>query len=333
MKTQKDIENLDLLALMPCSVKAPMEEEISRRISDISRQFGEELRFKILSNAVKQESFFGILSESVSPEELPNIMLAPGISRFFYKDFTKRFRDSGCFASVCAGELSPVYEALNIADPQGFYDIIAFNPLIMLVDKTRDASLPVPESWGDLLKPEYRRRVAFRGHNNSHFCESILFSYFKLFGKDSLSLLGQSVKCQLHPAEMVKYAGTRLPEAPDISVLPLSFAKFVRERSAVQLVWPKEGALVNPVVMLTKSDASPAVKAAARMIAGPGIGSYLQDAGFYSVCSHAESPLTGGRKYYWLGWDFLLGTDLSGLLDELNGIMCKEVKTGGEDRP
>jgi ABC-type Fe3+ transport system substrate-binding protein len=323
-------ENLDLLALMPCSVKAPMEEELSRRIREIAEKYGQELRFKIMSNAVKQERFFETLAFSTRPEELPNIMLAPGISRFFYKDFMRRFRDTGCFESVCAEELSSAYEELGIADPAGCYDIIGFNPLIMLVDRTRDPDLSVPGSWGDLLRPEYRRRVAFRGHTTKHFCESVLFAYHKLFGKESLYRLGMSVKCCLHPAEMVKLAGTGRPDAPDVSVLPLSFAKFVRETEKVRLVWPKEGALVNPVVMLVKKDSPPAVREIGRMIAGPELGTFLQDAGFYSVCKHAESPLSGERKYYWLGWDFLLQTDLFALLEELNGIMCSTAQAAEE---
>jgi ABC-type Fe3+ transport system substrate-binding protein len=293
----------------------------SGRIREIVEKSGEELRFRILSNAVKQENFFDMIAHTERPEELPNIMLAPGISRFFYKDFTRRFRDTGCFSSVCADELSPAYRELGIADPEGYYDLIGFNPLIMLVDRTRDPSLPVPRRWSDLLKPEYRRRIAFRSHTGHHFCESILFAYYKEYGKESLFRLGETVKCCLHPAEMVKLAGSRLAQAPDVSILPLSFAKFVRESETVSLVWPEEGALVNPVVMLVKRDASPAVREIGRMIAGPEIGTFLQDAGFYSVCKHAECPLNETRKYYWLGWDFLLNNDLFALLKELNDCM------------
>ena len=328
-------KKLDLLALMPCSVKVPLEGLIHARIREIGVANDVEPEIKIVSNAVAQENVYAMLSEARSLEDLPDIMIAPGISKFFYPDFVERFINRGCFRSSVEAVTDPQFLRLGVADPLGYYGILAFNPLVFLVDKTRDKSMPTPRRFEDLLDPVFERRVAFRGHTGKSFCESILLAYYKCFGEESLKRLGGAVKCRLHPSEMVKLAGSGRTDAPDVSVLPLSFAKFVKESEYVQIVWPEQGAIVNPLVMLTKADVSVTVQEIGKMLFNEEIGDIFKSAGFYSVCSGAPDALPSGNGYYWLGWDFLREHDLGELVARLNDIMCLTAGdanyVGGED--
>ena len=315
-------KKLDLLALMPCSVKIPLEGLIHARIREIGAASGTAPEIKVVSNAVAQENVYAMLSEAKTLDELPDIMIAPGISKFFYPDFVERFINRGCFKSSVESVTEAQFLRLGIADPLGYYGILAFNPLVFLVDKTREKSIPTPRRFEDLLDPVFKRRVAFRGHDGKSFCESILLTYYKCFGEESLKVLGGSVKCRLHPSEMVKFAGSRRDDAPDVSVLPLSFAKFVKENENVEIIWPEQGAIVNPLVMLTKADVSLTVQEINKMFFGEEIGAIFQSAGFYSVCNGAPNAMPDGNGYYWLGWDFLRANDLGELVANLNRIMC-----------
>ena len=325
-------KKLDLLALMPCSVKVPLEKLIHARVREIGMANSAAPEIKIVSNAVAQENVYAMLSEAKSLDDLPDIMIAPGISKFFYPDFVERFINRGCFRSSVREATTPAFLDLGIADPLGYYGILAFNPLVFLVDKTKDPGLPTPRRYEDLLDPVYKGRVAFRGHDGKSFCESILLTYYKCFGEESLKALGESVKSRLHPSEMVKFAGSGREEAPDVSVLPLAFAKYVKKNKNVEILWPEQGAIVNPLVMLTKADVSVTIREIDKMLSGDEIGAIFQSAGFYSVCKGAPDPLAPApltldslapdKKYYWLGWDFLRGNNIAELVEHLNEVMC-----------
>ena len=248
-------------------------------------------------------------------------MVSPGFSRFFYPDFKEQYRNKGYFKTVCDYSPSALYSDLQIPDPEGFYDIIAFNPLVFLVDKTKHPDLPTPTKWADLLKPCYEGLIAYRGHSDRAFCEGVLLNIFKDFGYEGIIPLAKSVKCRLHPSEMVKFAGSGKEEAPAISVIPVFFANTVKKHKDVSIVWPEDGAIVNPLVMLVKKDASEKVRELGHFLAGAEIGQVVHSAGYYSVFPELDNPGFLGGSYKWLGWDFLLKQDVGKLMTELNEKM------------
>lgn len=316
--------DLNLLAMMPCPLKVPLEQEIWMKIKQMEDLYDNHvLRYQIVSNAVKQEDVFLDVAEAKEIGDLPDIMIAPGFSRFFYPDFVEKFRNKGYFQSAMNGRYSDVYRELGIPDPEGWYDIIAFNPLVFLVDKTSHPGLPTPHCWEDLLSPAYDKLVAYRGHNKQSFCEGVLLTIFKKSGYDGIRKLAKTVKASMHPAEMVQYAGTGKDDAPAVSVLPASFAHMVRQSDKVKLVWPDDGAIVNPLVMLVKKDVPEQVRKLGEYLAGEELGKTIHKAGFYSIHAQEETPdyLSGG--YNWLGWDFLTQNNLSALMTELNKMMCR----------
>jgi ABC-type Fe3+ transport system substrate-binding protein len=257
-------------------------------------------------------------------DELPEIMLAPGFNRFFYTEFVKRFRDRGYFECVNTAKMMMKYQEIHLNDPDGYYDIIGFNPLVFLVDKSNDPDLATPRQWSDLTKEEYQRRVAYRGHNDREFCEGILLNLYQQLGEEGIRKLGQSVKCRLHPSQMVKYAGSGLEEAPAVSVIPYSFACMARLNQNVEIVWPKDGAILNPLVMLVKRNCKPAVNALAMELSDIQISSIFSNEGFYSVYHESDSSKIN-RNFRWVGWDFIKNHNLNDLLHDLNQIMFEEV--------
>jgi hypothetical protein len=280
---------LNLLLLSPCPLKAPLEQRISAKVRALTEDGEAPISYRIVSNAVKQESVFLNLAEANEIGDLPDIMMAPGISRFFYLDFVERFRNKGFFRSVC-GPPAELYSALGITDPAGFYDVVAFNPLIFLVDRTNRPDLPIPRRWADLLNPCYTGLISYRGHKEGSFCEGVLLTIYRDFGYDGIRALAKTVKSKLHPAEMARLAGSGRPEAPAVSVIPAFFANIAARSKQVSVVWPEDGAAVNPLVMLVKRDASERVLALARYLAGPEIGLITHETGYYSVYPGFETP-------------------------------------------
>lgn len=321
----KELLETNILALMPCPLKAPLEKVISEKIKEVSKESGKKISYKILSNAVMQEDIFEEISKLDYIEDLPDVLLAPGIGRFFYQDFIKKFRDKGYFESVIKKHENKVFHQTKLYDPKDMYDLIGFNPLVFLVDKTRCKELPTPRKWADLVDPCYEGRIAFRGKDDRSFCEGVLFTIFQIGGKEMIQKLGKSVKCRLHPAEMVKMAGSSNQNAPDISVIPYSFAKMAKKSPYIEIICPEDGAAINPLVMLTKKDASDSVKEIARFIAGKETAHIYSQIGFYSESDVNEEM--NEMNYSWCGWDFIYQNSIRELFQELNEIMFQVIQS------
>lgn len=320
-----DCSDLNALILAPCQLKVPMERLLADRARTISAETGELLRWRLVSNAVLQENVFEEISQLKTVGELPDIMIAPGIGHFFYEMFTRRFRNADTFA--VRGTMSPDFEALGLGDPKELYSMIGFNPLVFLVDSTREPDLPVPESWQELLDEKYAKKVAYRGRDDRSFCEGVLLTVYGLAGEAGVEALGRTVKCRLHPAEMAKMAGSGRPEAPFVSVIPLGFARMARKSEKVRIVWPREGAAVNPLMMLVKKQASSAVRAFADELVGTEMNRMFARAGFFPL-QGSVADVSEHSSYTWCGWDFIERHDMHALLLRLNGIMHRMVHEG-----
>jgi len=174
------------------------------------------------------------------------------------------------------------------------------------------------------LTENFEKTVAYRGHSDSQFCEGVLLNMYKDLGEEGIEKLAKSVKCRLHPAEMVKYAGSKMKESPAVSVIPYSFACMVGNKKNVEIIWPEDGAILNPLVMLVKTDCSQAVKDLANKIADKEIEDLFLEGGFFSIYNQ-ENKHNMGERFKWLGWDFILNNNLEGILNKLNQIMFNEV--------
>lgn len=315
---------LDLLALMPCPLKIPLEKVISDKIKEIQKKYDVSLNYSLVSNAVMQEDVFNILAEKKSIDELPNIMLAPGIGHFFHTDFKEKFRDKGYFESIGDEIASAEFKSLGIRDPQGYYEILGFNPLVFLVDKTNYCDLPEPKCWSDLLNPCYKEKISYRGKDNRSFCEMVLLPIYMDFGEKGIEKLADSVKSRLHPSEMVKLAGTKRENAPFISVIPLSFSKMVKTSENVKIIWPEDGAAINPLIMLVKKDCSKAVRELAEFMISQEIAEIYEKIGFYTLRS---DDIKANCNYKWCGWNFIKDNSMHNLLTDLNEIMFKVINS------
>lgn len=311
---------LDLLALMPCPLKVPLTELFAGYVRDRSRKKGIDLQCRIESNANRSIDYFAAIAACQSPDELPAIMIAPGFNHFFHRRFKEKFIKPGYFQAV--GMIGPRMDwgEMDLRDPEGSYDILSFNPTVMLVDRTNHPDLPLPKRWIDLNEPEYTGLVALRGHLDSNFCEGLFLNTYKEQGEEGIRRLGKAAKIGLHPSQMVKYAGSGKKEAPAVSTIPYSFARLLRPSGQVALIWPEDGAIVNPLLMLVKTECRPQVREMAEMLAGRGIGEIFAAAGFPSPHPQVVNNLPPQARFKWLGWDFLKEKDLGELVPRLEKI-------------
>lgn len=317
------IGELNFLGLMPCPLKVPFEELFNSYIRDRQEKNGVTFRCLIESNANNHTDFFSHLDSCQQIGELPDIMMAPGFNHFFHGSFREKFIDKGFFAGVGSREVNSDIGHLGLQDPDGHYNIPCFNPTVMLVDRTNHKHLPIPCRWEDLLRPEYECSVALRGQLDRNFCEGLILNIYKEHGEDGVRRLGKATKMGVHPSQMVKLAGSGKLEAPAVSTIPYSFAKLVRPSETVTVVWPEDGAIVNPLVMLVKNKELSQAQEIAEFLAGKEVGRIFSVASFPSYHPQVDNELPSGAQFKWLGWDFIKENDLSSLMKKLEAIFLK----------
>lgn len=314
---------LNLFALLPCPLKVPLEKEIKNCIRCSEAEYG-ALTYLLESHANNQLSFYPYVEQFENIDEIPDIVITPGINSFLHKRFIDKFIAPGFFIDVADYKSNDALRGLGIKDPGGNYTMLCMNTLVMVADLTRMGQMTLPEKWEDLLQPEYENKVVIRGQKGS-FCETTLLTIYKAYGMAGIIQLAKAVKDGWHPSQMVKMAGSGNPQAPFISVMPYFFAKTIKNKENVKIIWPKEGAIVSPVTMLVKSSQALKLRELTAFLTGPEVGRICAGAFFPVVHPEVENKLPPEASFNWLGWDFIKSEDMGALKKDLDKNFLKSL--------
>lgn len=317
-----------LLAMMPCPLKVPVEEDFARRNEAGQWEELDTTRVVFEGNAT-QTGFYDLVKQYKHEDELPDLIISPGISSFFHPDFRRRFLEQGVFRDVTQGwnGSGSRFADLDLADPKGWYTMLCVNPLVMVADHTRLGGLPLPSSWSDLLKPEFKGMVSMRGKKDD-FCETTLLTLRHIYGLQAVEQLGEAVRSGLHPAQMVKTAGTSNPDAAAILIMPYFYARSIPRKDKVSVIWPSEGAIASPVFLLAKASAHERVKVLTDYLTGTHVSGLYESASFPALNPHVESKLPEGAALLWMGWDLVWNSNIQEAKLETHGRFLKGFRRG-----
>lgn len=318
---------VNLLSLLPCPLKVPMQSELKAFLERLRREKGLELHYSIEAFFDSHVNYEDYLQHFESPEEIPDVIMTAGYS-FFYYQFMDKFVKRGVFAGVLDRPVQHQLAAAGLIDPAGHFTVIAVNMLVIVADEERLGSLPVPKSWADLLKPEYKGKIVMRGHDGV-FCDVVQLNYFKDYGEAGVERLGRNVHSGLHPAQMVKLLNSGREDAPPIYVMPYFFYKTMKERPGLRLIWPEEGALVYPVSVLVKADKIQKLQELVDYLTGPRIAGICAEAYFPALHPGAPLLIPEDVEFKWLGWDYIKHHDMEKLLIKVNELFMKAHGGGG----
>lgn len=308
-----DKSEYDVLGLLPCPIKVPIEIGFNKMIDDL----GNVCDFKYLVEGNTNYEVMWMDESSHIPErkELPKIMISAGVNSFYRKDFRAKAIGEKYFKKVISAEEALIKNDLR--DPDGNYYIMALNYLVMIVDLTKLNNRNIPQSWEELLKSSFKKEVAIRGKRGK-YCETTLLSIYKDYGIDGILKLKELVGYGGHPAEMIKNAGKGIENAPTISVVPYFYARLLKNNKNVRIIWPDEGAIVSPVTLLVQSDVMSALENVVKYFISEEVRSICKNASFPHPIDYMEYLKENNYKLNWIGWDFISNNDINKLLLELN---------------
>jgi ABC-type Fe3+ transport system substrate-binding protein len=322
---QKD---LTLLALLPCGMKMPFNRAFDEFSTEYSKQMSNVLHSLVEGNVNHEISYYEYIDSVTSIDELPDIIVSSDINSFYHKSFQENFLNKEYFVNLNSSPMNIDFESIGFADPRGQFTMISANLLVLVtIDELMQDKIK-PESWGDLLKDEYRNKVVMRGQEG-FFCNGVLLPFYRLYGMEGIKKLASSVYTGIHPSEMVKMIDSKKDDVPPMYLMPLFFAKKIQDKSRITINIPSEGAIVSPVQMLIKKSAVERVKE---------ITDFLCGKEFAEISTRAFFPTTNPEvannlediALYWMGWDFLMNNDIGTLKNEIAEVFNKQFKdTGG----
>jgi hypothetical protein len=313
---------LDFLGYAPCPLRNELRKRLHHLFVALSLRGTPAPEWFMPAGCHSPNPYDGLWL-ATDAAELPELVAETGFGDFNRPEFVRRWFDSGTFGAVSAGATRSEFREAGLVDPQGQFHVYGAAPEIVLVDLNRLGDRPVPRTWGDVLHPRFKRDIIVSGEPGD-IHESILFGLYKDHGEVGLAALGGNVRGFMHPAEMGKSAGSANPRGAALYLAPNFFARSAPHRAATRIVWPEEGAYLNPLYLFAKSAASPAARPAVDYLCGSDWAAHLDKMGF--APGRVDSPPLPG-KLRWVGWDFVRKNDVDAMRAPLNAAFVSGYET------
>jgi ABC-type Fe3+ transport system substrate-binding protein len=302
---------INIIGLLPCPVRIPLLDRFTT-LSNLDR---------INHNLKAASEGLYWLKEEVklakTEEDLADIYISAGFDLFFEQDLMKKFKDDKVFEDYYTdvpynNDFDNDY--LKLKDPSGDYSMLGVVPAVFLVNTKVLGDRPMPKTWEDLLDPMFENSISLPVSDFDLF-NAILIHLYKEYGMEAIVKLGKSMIRSMHPAEMVK-SDRRSRVRPAISIMPYFFTRMALPGSVMQAVWPEDGAIISPIFMLTKRSKKAELKEVADMFTSIETGEILSHKGLFPSINHDVDNKIVGKKFKWVGWDYINNNDLGKIIEE-----------------
>jgi len=320
---EKFEDGISVMGLLPCPVKNPLLEAL--------QTFQKETGAKINHELKAASSGLDWLKEDVlkanHPEKLADMFISAGFDLFFEDELMGKFKSQGIFKDITElKEYNKDFnnEEISLRDPDGDYSMLAVVPAVFLVNTEALGDRPFPKSWADLLKPEFENSVSLPISDFDLF-NAILISIFKTYGEDGVKKLGRTLLQNMHPSQMVK-SNKLKTNVPAVTIMPYFFTKMTGQGGPMVAQWPEDGAALSPIFMLTKEEKREELQDLAKFFSSKEVGEILSHQGLFpSIHPEVDNRLEG-KKFMWVGWDYIKANDIGKLLNHCEELFFEEAK-------
>jgi ABC-type Fe3+ transport system substrate-binding protein len=302
-------KHLDLLAYAACQFKPTFKEYVDVVLGQYAKEKGIMLNTHIPMGCGHYEDTYDDIWKVENIDDFPDIVASMGFGDFFRQDFVERFVRKGYFATAWTGSVNEPFEKAGFRDPDGWYTIYSVFAYIMLVDTGKLGDVPVPRRWSDLLDPRLKDNIMVNG-GDGLVAEVPLLYFFREYGEQGLIQLAQNIKQSGHPAQLAKAAASPHSAGAAVYIMPWFFAQARSMSAEVELVWPEDGAITNPIYLLVKESKMEELKPIVDCITGPEMGAGSAEACFPSLNPFVDNKLPPGATFKWLGWDYIKSNNI-----------------------
>lgn len=321
IRAQKKFKDtIRITGVLPCPVKVPLMETFEKWLSEQNFDFNLNYDLKAASMGIDW-----IKDEMKNSVNVPDLFISAGFDLFFDKNLLGKYKSENLFEDITGiQKYNDDFSEYNLEDPSCQYSMLGIVPAVFLVNKDELKGRKIPQSWEELMSGEFENNVSLPISDFDLF-NALLLNIYRLYGEEGIRKLARIFQKNMHPSEMIKSHMKR--ERPAITIMPYFFTWMVREGSPMELVWPKDGAIISPIFMLTKKETKDKTKTIADFFASKEAGEILSHKGkMPSVNPEVDNQIPKENKYIWLGWDFIKENDISNLIKKCENIFNDTLK-------
>jgi len=321
-KNKKQNARVSIQGVLPCPIRIPLLEGFEKWLLEQEDAVKADLDYQLQAASMGVDWMKDQVKASDSEDILADLFISAGFDLFFDKELIGKFKEQGIFKDLTGIRQYHTdfeNERIQLRDPKGQYSMLAVVAAVFLVNTDELGNRAVPVSWEDLLKPEFENSVSLPIGDFDLF-NAILLNIYKKYGEDGIRKLGRSLLQSMHPAEMVK-SHIKKANKPAVTIMPYFFTKMTKKGGPMKAVWPKDGAIISPIFMLSKDASSEKIKPFVDFFASKEIGEILSHQGLFpSVHPEVDNLMEKENQYMWLGWDYIENHDIGPMIKELEEI-------------
>ncbi len=307
--------SVDIAGVLPCPVKIPLLDGFKTFTKDYFNQKKTGINYRLKSASGGIKWLEDEVRIATNDSEIPDLFLSAGFELFFDKELIGKYRDQGIFHDMSGlDRFNSCFDGVDLKDPKGNYSILAGVPAIFLVNNEELNGRKKPETWDELLSKEFENSLSLPVEDLDLF-NAVILTLYKEKGPESIKALGRNLLSSMHPAQMVK-STTKSEEKPAVTVLPWFFTKMIFPGTPLEVVWPKDGAILSPVFVAGKESKKDELKEIVHFFEGEAVGEILRDKGYFpSVNPNIDNRIPPQNKFRFLGWDFIYQNDITEIIN------------------
>lgn len=315
--TQK--RSLNFYAEVPC----PMKQRLRSAYDAFEREYYEQTHRRLYSfvptncpNSVLIDETVRDIKQATSIDNIPDVTVTFGLGDFIEPNVMENFVKTGCFRQANDVSSLPFVRPEEFRDRYHCFNTVGMFPQVMLVDLVALGDRPVPRSLEDLLDPVYREAIAIRdGHDG--VSSMLPLHIWHLFGEDGLRRFEPNVACAHNGMLSARRVGKKGAKGPAIYLMPWVFAQGAVKKGHAEVIWPAEGAPVEPIVMMVKKACPPEGDAIVDFMLSREASLAFADNYFISTNPEVDDKMPEGATVEWPGWDFVFDNDVNEICDGL----------------
>lgn len=307
----EDAEALNIVGLLPCPVRIPLLEQFNNFVKDYTTSHDVIINHELKAASMGLDWVENNIKGVKEATELPDLFISAGFDMFFDEDMIGKFKKQDVFEDTTKLEkFNSLFDGIDLKDPKKHYGMIGLVPAVFLINTKELDGREVPQSWEDIMKPEFEKRVSLPVGDFDLF-NAILLNIYKQYGDEGVRKLGRSLLESMHPSQMVK-SDRKKENKPIVTIMPYFFTKMVKNGGPMQAVWPADGAIVSPIFMLSKKEKIEKLQPVIDFFASVEVGKILSHSGLFpSVHPDLDNNIPAENKFMWLGWDYIYNNDIS----------------------
>ncbi|OJF75638.1 MAG: iron ABC transporter substrate-binding protein [Treponema sp. CETP13] len=317
---------LNVVGLLPCPVRIPLLEQFNTFIESYKTENQTPINYELKAASMGLDWVEQHLKGIKDASKLPDLFISAGFDMFFDEKMIGQFKKQGVFKDTTGlSTYNSSFDDITLKDPAGHYSMIGVVPAVFLINLKELGDLPLPQSWEDILDPVFKNRISLPVGDFDLF-NAILLNIHKMYGDEGIAKMGNNLLESMHPSQMVK-SDRKKNNKPIITIMPYFFTKMVKEGGTMKAVWPKDGAILSPIFMLSKKDKQKKLQPVIDFFASKPVGEILAHSGLFpSVHPEVDNQIAKENKFMWLGWDYIYSNDISNLITHCESVFNNNLK-------